>query len=357
MPLSVVRKRGKPGLWITGTVQGVRVRRRAQSDNPKLAREEATLLETDILRSAWHGKRPGLHTLGQAVVSYTDHEARSEGDKARINRLLRAAGDVPLHSLDQEAVDRLRAGMLKADPAPSTVVREIITPLRAILMHAHRRGWCDVPRFDAPAVAKGRTAFLLPEQFETLRDAAADHIRPLLTFLVGTGARLGETLGLEWSEVDLAAARARFWGDQTKAGISYVKHLPPAVVAALAALPHRDGRVFRPVVMQRGGPVIGAGYPLASETGAGGQIGTAWAGAWRRAGLPGAAGGPHLLRHTWASWHYAVHRDLLRLKSDGGWSSVVLVERYAHLLPAGHEDAIRRVWGMAKRLDLSVISA
>jgi hypothetical protein len=83
-----------------------------------------------------------------------------------------------------------------------------------------------------------------------------------------------------------------------------------------------------------------------------------------RAGLPGAwverprkdrAAGPartfrpvhtpHDLRHTWASWHYALHRDLLRLKQDGGWSSVVLVERYAHLVPEGHEDAIRRLWG------------
>jgi hypothetical protein len=32
----------------------------------------------------------------------------------------------------------------------------------------------------------------------------------------------------------------------------------------------------------------------------------------------------------------------LALKVEGGWSSVLLVERYAHLLPAGHLDAIRR---------------
>ncbi len=42
---------------------------------------------------------------------------------------------------------------------------------------------------------------------------------------------------------------------------------------------------------------------------------------------------PHSLRHTWASWHYAEHRDMLRLRFDGGWSSVTLVERYAHLAP------------------------
>ena len=53
---------------------------------------------------------------------------------------------------------------------------------------------------------------------------------------------------------------------------------------------------------------------------------------------------PHDLRHTWASWHYAVYRDLLKLNVDGGWSSVLLVERYAHLLPAGQEAAIPRFY-------------
>jgi hypothetical protein len=43
-----------------------------------------------------------------------------------------------------------------------------------------------------------------------------------------------------------------------------------------------------------------------------------------------------------------LHRDLLALKADGGWSSVELVERYAHVMPAGHEAAIRRFWGIGK---------
>jgi len=72
----------------------------------------------------------------------------------------------------------------------------------------------------------------------------------------------------------------------------------------------------------------------------GGQIKTGWAGALRRAGF-NPEFTPHALRHTWASWHYALHKHLIRLKEEGGWSSVVLVERYAHLLPAGHDEAIR----------------
>jgi integrase len=54
---------------------------------------------------------------------------------------------------------------------------------------------------------------------------------------------------------------------------------------------------------------------------------------------------PHILRHSWASYHYALNRDLLMLARDGGWASTALCERYAHLMPAGHEAAIRALWG------------
>lgn len=56
---------------------------------------------------------------------------------------------------------------------------------------------------------------------------------------------------------------------------------------------------------------------------------------------------PHTLRHTWATWHYAVHRDLLRLKHEGDWSSVGLVERYAKLAPSAAVPAILVSWGAA----------
>jgi hypothetical protein len=36
---------------------------------------------------------------------------------------------------------------------------------------------------------------------------------------------------------------------------------------------------------------------------------------------------------------------LLALKIEGGWSLVRLVERYAHLLPAGQEAAIHEFLG------------
>jgi integrase len=105
--------------------------------------------------------------------------------------------------------------------------------------------------------------------------------------------------------------------------------------ALTAKLPHREGPVF----------ISDKGRPYADRRGSyGGQIKKGWNGAIRRAGLDPELT-PHDLRYTWASWHYALQRDLLALKIEGGWSSVALVERYAHLLSAGQEAVIREFLG------------
>jgi integrase len=122
--------------------------------------------------------------------------------------------------------------------------------------------------------------------------------------------------------------------------------LPPRAVATLAALQHREGPVFRWETTRSPKGTKAPHIHTYADRGReeGGQIKTAWRGALRRAGLDPELT-PRDLRHTWASWYYALHRDLLALKIVGGWSSVVLVGRYAHLHPAGHEDAIRLFYG------------
>lgn len=335
MPLKVSRRKDTGALTISGTVKlpdsaRVRVRARAASDDRKLAAEEAAALEARILRDAWHGQRRGTRTFGEAVIAYLESEARSTGTKRRLHRLLRAVGDVPLGTINQETATRARQAMLTPAAAPATVRRGVIVPLRAVLLHAHRLGWCDAPHFQIPREPQGRTRYLLPAEAERLILAAAPHLKPLLVFLLCTGARMSEALELEWRDVD--SQRAIFW--RTKGGSRRIANVPRRAANALADTIAHDGRVFR--------TGSGAAYSDRHRQG-GGQIKTGWKAALRRAGLA-ADLTPHDLRHTWASWHYAVHRDLLALKLEGGWSSVALVERYAHLMPAGHEAEIEAFW-------------
>jgi len=243
MPLKVTRRASTGALTISGTVAGTRVRRRAQSDDPKLAAEEAAALETELLRTAWPGERRGSRTFAEAVTSYLEATPRTESTKARVRRLLLALGTVTLGEIDQGTVGRLKKTVLRRGASPATVSRGIIVPLRAILRHAHRRGWCDPPAFETPRRPEGRTRYLLPAEADRLISAAAPHVRPLLLLLLSTGARMSEAIELDWRDIDLQGNRAIFW--RTKTGKRRVAQLPLRVVATLAALPHQEGPVFR----------------------------------------------------------------------------------------------------------------
>jgi integrase len=208
MPLRVIPH--KPtGLTITGTVAGTRVRKRAESNSPKLAAEEAATIETSILRAAWHGERRGSRAFAEAVTAYLEAAPRSESTKARCRKLLLAVGTTRLADIDQGTVVRLRKQVLTPNASPATESRAIIVPLRAVLRHAHKRGWCDAPVFDIPRRPEGRTLYLLPDEAERLIAAAAPHLRPLLVFLLSTGARMSEAIELR---ISICWARGRFSG-------------------------------------------------------------------------------------------------------------------------------------------------
>lgn len=337
MPLRVVRRTDTGTLWIVGTVRaadqkrGVRIRKRAASDDRRIAEEEARTLELSIIRDRHLGERPRSRTFAEAVASYLDHKERSAATNAFLTKLLQHFGPaMTLDKIGQEAADKARAAVLRPGALPGTVKRNLITPLRAVMRHAERRGWCRTPLFDLPEEPKGRTAFLVPAQASALIRHAGQ-LRPLIVFLICTGCRAGEALALEWRDVDLIGARVLLHEGETKGGGRRYVSLPPAALAALDALPHRDGAVF---LSRHRAPYTAAG-----------SLRRLWRAAARAAGLPPEIT-PHVLRHTWASWHYALHRDLLRLARDGGWATTAQVERYTHLMPEGLQGAIRAVWGM-----------
>ena len=267
------------------------------------------------------------------MKEYVAAAPRTKNTKYRLNRLLLALGpDMTLGGINQETVNCLKVKLLP-DAAPATVKRSIVTPLRAVLWYAKRQGWCDAPLFERLKDSdKKRTNYLLPQQATRLIMSANPALRVLIVFLLCTGARLAEALELDWRDVDLAGGRAIFW--KTQNGKRRNARLPPRIVTVLRDLPHREGAVIR--------RPDGQPYTDLNREG-GNQVHTAWRNARRHAGIDPKLR-MHDLRHTWASWYYAVHRDLLELQVEGGWSSIVLVTRYAHLLPHGHEREIEAFW-------------
>lgn len=330
MPLKLVRRPRSPYWVIRGTLRGIRVEESTGTGDRRAAEEIRAKREAAILAESVYGRR-ATATFAQAAVSYME----AGGSKRFLAPVIKHFGTLPLAQIDQDALDR-GARKLFPKAAPATLNRQFYTPASAVLHHAARRGWSPAPLIERPSTPPDRVRWLTPPEAEKLIAACSDHLRPLVVFMLYTGARVGEALWLDWRDVDLSRAHVGF--PKTKNGKARGVPLAPRVVAALANLQGRDDEVFR---RPDGRPYERP--KTTTDTSAGSRIKTGFRAAVRRAGLSDFR--PHDCRHTWASWHYQANRDLGALQALGGWESVRMVMRYAHTNVSEHADTINRLPG------------
>ena len=271
--------------------------------------------------------------LTQGINAYLNAKPRAKSTQRRLNRIAKTVNTdaLILDDVNQNTVGSITSLMWanKLTPEPTTVEREVTVPLRAVVRYCETQNMCRAGHFLGSGYVPDAPRFFYPDEAELLVKHAAPHIQPLLIFLFGTGARMSEALYLDWKDVALASHRVIFQANRTKAKKRRVVIIPPRVELALLGLPHRTGPVF----------LTHEGKPYEPRDDQGGQIIAAWEGAMNRAGMGLRAElTPHSCRHSWATWHHCVHKNLLKLKQDGGWGSVTIVERYAHVI----DD---RAWG------------
>jgi integrase len=122
-------------------------------------------------------------------------------------------GRLPLEKLRAEHVTNLIASKLAEPRLSPTTVRYVLFVLRIALNKAVR--WGLVGRnvatlVDPPRVSHKDVRVLSPEETKKLLEAArGEPIEGLLLLAVSTGLRLGEALGLQWSDVDLDRRQLR----------------------------------------------------------------------------------------------------------------------------------------------------
>jgi integrase len=311
MSLKLKRRPGRPHWYMHGTVRGISIRESTGVADEKTAEAIRARREWEIIQRSVFGADATATFVG-AAVGYLE----AGGERLYLKPIIAKIGSVPLAKVGQALIEKV-ARDLYPDASPATRNRQVFTPIAAVLNHAAKRGLCARRVIERPAQPKGRVRWITFEEAERLLDASSQHLRPLLMFLLGTGARLSEALYLDWHELDLVKGHVTFL--DTKNSEHRGVPLHSRVVNELRKLRYREGRVFRTQV----------GLPYAEKESGGGQIKTAFRGACRRAGITDFS--PHDCRHTWATWHYAANRDLVALMKLGGWKSERMVLRYAHV--------------------------
>ncbi|RWQ60888.1 site-specific integrase [Mesorhizobium sp.] len=217
-------------------------------------------------------------------------------------------------AFDQSTLDNLIGTLRQRGNSNATINRKMAA-LSKLLRKAHKMGDIhSLPEFRRQKERAGRIRFIERDEeaqlFAAIKRRNEDAYR-LSVFLVDTGCRLGEALGLIWN--DIQEHRVSFW--ITKSGRSRTIPLT-ARTKEVIKLPVTEGR--RPK-----GP-----FTKLSQA----QFRAIWNDAKAEIGL-GADEQvvPHILRHTCASRLVQGGIDIRRVQMWLGHQTLSMTMRYAHL--------------------------
>lgn len=191
--------------------------------------------------------------------------------------------------------------------------------LKAVLNAAVEWEWLDrAPVTKRTKVVSKRIRWLTQAEAERLLAELPVHLADMARFSLETGLRRSNVTGLQWSQVDIVRRVAWIHPDQAKAKKAITVPLSDTAIAVLRRqlAKKRTSEFVDSVFVYHGKPVY--------QT-----VTAAWRKALKRASIRDFRW--HDLRHTWASWHVQRGTPLQVLKELGGWETLEMVQRYAHL--------------------------
>lgn len=326
MPLKLTRRNGTSNYYLRGNVAGSDIYRSTGTSDRQAAENIRIRAEAQILQRASLGRKATV-TFAEAALNYMN----AGGEARFLPPILKHFGaETRIAEIDNAAVNRA-AVKLYPTAQPATINRQLITPISAILTMAAEDGLCEFRKLRRRKVTTRKTRWLTPEEFEAFAAEMTPHLTQIIGFMIGTGARVSETLNLQASTLYLKTGQAML--NKTKNG-------QPRMVR----FPERAARMLQARELPKVGSVFTTDHGKAYETGRilangkrdGASIKTAFNRARAAAGL--ASSGPdkvtpHTMRHTWATWHYAQNRDFGALLDLGGWSSADVANIYRKIAP------------------------
>lgn len=205
----------------------------------------------------------------------------------------------------------------KKSLSPATQNRYRSSLIR-IFSLAKKAGWIEqIPYIPRKLEPKVRISWITKEQAkELIALLRLEWMKNVCSFALLTGARMSEILTLTWENVDFSKRIAIVTHDRAKSGKARSLPLNQEAVSLLVQL-HKQSKHSRVFVRNATNNEINdidrRDFRQACE----------------KIGIPTLHF--HDLRHTWASWHVQAGTPLFTLKEMGGWETLEMVKKYAHL--------------------------
>lgn len=324
MPLKLIHR---GAVWhITGTYQGVRVRQ--STGETERARAQAVLDATQnrIFQQVTRGEA-APRPFGEAVIGYLD----SGGSPRFLDKVIAAFGDTPVREIGQADLDRA-ARQAYPTAKPSTLNRQFYTPFAAVMAWAIDEGWRPPRKWRRPEQPEGRVDWRTPQEMEAFILAAPWHVARNVIIYLGSIMRASEGVNLDRADTAPDGSQITLW--DTKGGY-------PRKVEVLA-------RAAPLVAEVQAGPIIRTDDPYHPGYHAYDAVNQSIERVCDRHGLPRFS--LHVLRHTGATWRLALDSDIPRLMANGGWKSVAMAMRYAHVSTRGLADDLEKFgWHIADK--------
>lgn len=190
------------------------------------------------------------------------------------------------------------------------------TSIMRVLSIAYKNGWLQqIPYVKKNEEPKVRVRWITKaEAFCLIGNLQLPWMKNVCLFALMTGARMNEILSLTWDKVDFDRKIAIVTNDVAKSGKA--RSLPlndEALALLLKLLENKREYVFHRNTNRKIGRIDWVDFHRAME----------------RSNITNFRF--HDLRHTWASWHVQAGTPLYTLKELGGWETLEMVKKYAHL--------------------------
>ncbi|ECR2648603.1 site-specific integrase [Salmonella enterica subsp. enterica] len=232
------------------------------------------------------------------------------------------------------------APVYSAKPVTTATKAKHLALIKAILRAAERDWkWLEkAPVIKIPSVRNKRVRWLEKEEAKRLIDECPEPLKSVVKFALATGLRKSNIMNLEWQQIDMQRRVAWVNPEDSKSNRAIGVALNDTACKVLRdqiGKHHKWVFVHTTAAKRADGTSTPAVRKMRIDSK------TSWLSACRRAGIEDFRF--HDLRHTWASWLIQSGVPLSVLQEMGGWESIEMVRRYAHLAPNHLTEHARKI--------------